>query len=270
MSSKDKLKRRNKKRVVRYHTPNPVNKPEEYAHHLMILFLPFRKESDLLSENENSYVAKLNNPGILHIVNENKDRFEPWGYLVDSILMNADFAPRTDEFAQQENDNVEEEVVNNNEYEGEHAEEINTESSARVGHTPSNNNLMPDDDINELIRTLIEKQRYVFEIVNKWVRRHVKNLSAEQVIENPLLQLFVTGGAGTDKFHLIKTITASVSKTLSYKTSCIEKLKLLLLAPTGVAAVNINVTTIHSALGISVDARGLTLHKLPDKKEDVT
>ena len=39
-----------------------------------------------------------------------------------------------------------------------------------------------------------------------------------------------------------------------------------LLAPTGVAAVNISGTTIHSALGISVDCKGLQVSKLPDKK----
>ena len=74
MSSKEKLKRRNKKRIVRYHSPNPVNRAEEYAHHLLMLFLPFRKESDLLSEVEKSYATKLNNPDILAIVNTNKNR----------------------------------------------------------------------------------------------------------------------------------------------------------------------------------------------------
>ena len=72
MSSQEKLKRRNKKRVVRYHTPNPVNKAEEYAHHLLMLFYPFRKESDLLSEIGNSYVVKLNDPEVLSICYETR------------------------------------------------------------------------------------------------------------------------------------------------------------------------------------------------------
>ena len=49
MTSKEKLRRRNVKHVVRYHTSNPVSNPEAYAHHLMMLFLPFRQESYLLS-----------------------------------------------------------------------------------------------------------------------------------------------------------------------------------------------------------------------------
>ena len=80
------------------------------------------------------------------------------------------------------------------------------------------------------------------------------------------MNLFITGGAGTGKSHLIKTIFASISKTLSYGSPQIKKPNILLLAPTGVAAVNINGTTIHSALGIPIDAKGLTLNKLSDKR----
>jgi len=72
--------------------------------------------------------------------------------------MNGDFTPRTDTFAQQENDhNIEEEVIDDYEYEGEQAEVFDTESNATVGHTPATIDLMSDDDINELICTLNEK-----------------------------------------------------------------------------------------------------------------
>ena len=73
-------------------------------------------------------------------------------------------------------------------------------------------------------------------------------------------------GAGTGKSHLIKTIYASVSKTLAYGSSHIEKPTVLLLAPTGVAAINVNGTTIHSALGIPIECRGFTVQDLLIKK----
>ena len=82
----------------------------------------------------------------------------------------------------------------------------------------------------------------------------------------PSLRLFITGNAGTDKCFLIKTLYASVSKTLNFRTTCADKPKVLLLAPTGVAAVNISGTTIHSGLGIPVECRGLHVLKLSDKK----
>ena len=80
------------------------------------------------------------------------------------------------------------------------------------------------------------------------------------------LHLCITGGAGTGTGNLIKIIHAALSKTLSYVSYCNDKPNVLLLAPTGVAAININETTIHSGLGIPFESRGMTVPKLPDKR----
>ena len=47
----------------------------------------------------------------------------------------------------------------------------------------------------------------------------------------------------------------SLSKALIYKGVELEKPRILLLAPTGVAAIDINGTTIHSGLGINVGGK---------------
>ena len=96
MSSKEKMKCRNIKKVLRYHTPNVVTNAEAYSHHLLMLFFPFRKETDLISNITNTYFAKLNEPDVLALVNQNKERFEPWGDLVESSLRNYVFQARTD------------------------------------------------------------------------------------------------------------------------------------------------------------------------------
>ena len=41
MSSKEKMRCRSVKLVVRYHTPNPATNAEAYAHHLLMMFYPF-------------------------------------------------------------------------------------------------------------------------------------------------------------------------------------------------------------------------------------
>jgi len=87
MSSKEKMKCRTIKKVLRYHTPNPVSHSEDYAHHLLMLFYPFRKESDLLSLNSKTYIEKLNETNATTIVNKNKCKFEPCGNILD-VLMN--------------------------------------------------------------------------------------------------------------------------------------------------------------------------------------
>ena len=75
--------------------------------------------------------------------------------------------------------------------------------------------------------------------------------------------MFITGGAGVGKSHLIKTIVLSLNKVLEYKSGAADKPKTLLLALTGFAAININGTTIHSSLGINV---GSKLYPLNDQQ----
>ena len=63
----------------------------------------------------------------------------------------------------------------------------------------------------------------------------------------------------------MKVIYQSLTKTLSYGDVVIEKPKVLLMAPTGVAAIQVDGTTIHTALGIPVGHFGTKLPPLPDK-----
>ena len=74
------------------------------------------------------------------------------------------------------------------------------------------------------------------------------------------LHVFLTGNARFGKSFLMKVIYQSLTKTLSYGVAVIEKLKVLLMALTVVAAIQVDGTTIHTALGI-----GTKLSPLYDK-----
>ena len=63
----------------------------------------------------------------------------------------------------------------------------------------------------------------------------------------------------------MKVIYQSLKKTLSCGDVVIEKPKVLLMVPTGVAAIQVDGTTIHTALGIPVGHFGTKLPLLPDK-----
>ena len=270
MSSKERMCCRNVKKVLRYHTPNPAVNAEAYAHHLLILFYPFRKESDLLCEDNLTYISKLNNEEVTVTVNRNKMIFEPWGELVESSLRQFSFRPRTDQFADQENYFVENEVTQNNENENDLENtvvdfEIETQPARASIPTPAIY-IMTDNEINSSIRSLNDKQREVFNSVNCWARKTVMNYSVEHAIELMPLQLFITGGAGTGKSHLIKTIDASLNKTLNYKSQNLDTPKVLKMAPTGVAASNIDGSTIHSSLGIPVNCQAMQIPKLSNKR----
>jgi len=63
------------------------------------------------------------------------------------------------------------------------------------------------------------------------------------------LQIFLTGNGGCGKSLLIRCMYSALNKLLYYHGD-ISKAKVMLLAPTGVASININGTTIHTGLGI--------------------
>ena len=71
-----------------------------------------------------------------------------------------------------------------------------------------------DDDINDRIISLNTKQIYIFDYVHKWARDYVKNQSCKVSKQVKPIRLFITGGAGIDNSHLMKTIYFSVTKTL--------------------------------------------------------
>ena len=122
---------------------------------------------------------------------------------------------------------------------------------------------IPDNFINANIRSLNMKQREVFNFMNKWSRDYFKVLRCKVIKKVKSFHIFITGGAEVGKPYLIKTMFLSLNKILRYKGSDADKPRILLHAPTGVAAININGTTIHSGLGINV---GSKLYPLNDQQ----
>ena len=107
MNSKEAMRCRKARKVLRTYTPNRHLYPEKYAHHLLMLFFPFRNEENDL-KLDGSYMLKLTEPDVLEIVNSNRELFEPNSELVEIALQNyrSDLLTNQNAFAQQENDEV--------------------------------------------------------------------------------------------------------------------------------------------------------------------
>ena len=89
-----------------------------------------------------------------------------------------------------------------------------------------------------------------FNTVLTYCRNIVKCPSDHNIIAP---QLFITGGAGAGKSHLIKAIYQMASQTFKQISESPEKPSVLLLTPTGILATNISGTTINRGLSIPVD-----------------
>ena len=127
------------------------------------------------------------------------------------------------------------------------------------------NSIIHDDELNEKIRSLNRKQRQILDIIHDWAKRYVKNLQVHIPFGINTLIVFITGNGGCGKSHLIRTIYHSLTKTLSNRAMSSDKPKVLLLASTDVAAINIDGTTIHTGLSIPVGYIGKNLPRLTDK-----
>ena len=92
------------------------------------------------------------------------------------------------------------------------------------------------------------KQCYGYDLVLSWCRNKIANLNTLKPSKVDPIHIFVTGGVG--KSHLIKAIYHTAANIFRHASANPQLPSVLLMAPTGVAAININGTTIHTALAI--------------------
>ena len=110
------------------------------------------------------------------------------------------------------------------------------------------------------------QQRKIFNEVQDWAKTKIKarNSNKEVSVDSP--RLLITGGAGVGKYYLMETICTFLTKNFNLYSGSKDKPKVLILSPTGVAAININGTTINSGLSIPPYVNGYTLPRLSDSE----
>ncbi|XP_035671494.1 uncharacterized protein LOC118412624 [Branchiostoma floridae] len=96
-----------------------------------------------------------------------------------------------------------------------------------------------------LLQSLNPIQQDVFYFVRKWCMEIAQGKRPDP------FHIFVTGGAGTGKSHLIKCIYYEATKILKETQENPDNISVLLTAPTGTAAFNIDGSTVHHAFHIA-------------------
>ena len=160
--------------IFRYHIPNQTTHPEEYVHHTLFMFFPFRNESDLNATVSRTYSEKLLEPTVTEIVNKNRKACEPFADSVDEAFIDFIAKPRgMDQQAEQENEDVRDEIIANATIPDE-TDNNNDETFCVTQVTPLTP-LISDEALGEKIRSLNKLQREVFDFVNKWARDQIKS-----------------------------------------------------------------------------------------------
>ena len=116
---------------------------------------------------------------------------------------------------------------------------------------------MSDCEYEGKVKSLNASQQEAFKLVVQYTRERVAHTQNPKHVGAPEpLRIFLTGGAGTGKSHLISVIREHVERAhTGSKHAC------LVVAPTGVAAFNIQGATLHRAFRLPVEHNEVTEYK---------
>ncbi|XP_062604082.1 uncharacterized protein LOC134265873, partial [Saccostrea cucullata] len=256
---------RAKPAIVRYPRFNPENASEKYYQSILQLFLPYWTQDQLKPPGFKFYQAFYENgfvrirtgnklQSVRIVVENNRCNFskneaalenaqetlevygEPedaWANLCPETERNRDECLKEKRKTEQ-SENKEQEITHEIEHDG---------ASDLIYHIRESSNSR--EEILPLLRSLNNKQKQVFYIVREWCLKKV----AERKVDP--LHIFVTGGAGTGKSHLIKTIQYEASRIFEKIVLSPSDLSVLLTAFTGTAAFNIGGNTIHHVFSLT-------------------
>ncbi|XP_029923306.1 uncharacterized protein LOC115370422 isoform X2 [Myripristis murdjan] len=260
--------------VVRYMRFSLDRQEEAHFQSLLQLFLPYRTDSDLKPAGFELFEQFYNDgqvtfsDGSVHsvcdVIGENRARFEvncPHLELAQEIAAQNNGVDEDvwgELCPEQETERLEGLEEQRQQREAEIAEEQLVEAmenvpdlivgGRQVAQVERNRSMLSRSDGLALIRSLNETQLAVFYKVRQWCLQKVMGKNPEP------LRVFVTGGAGTGKSHLIRAIEYEAGRLLSTLCDQPDDICVLLTAPTGIAAYNLNAATIHHTLSIGKQA----------------
>ncbi|KAK3105150.1 hypothetical protein FSP39_018213 [Pinctada imbricata] len=255
--------------VIRYPPTNISREPEKHYRSILQLFLPYWTESQLKPSEFDLYQSfyetgcvKFKDDSSLHkvqdVVNKNRNLFNKnedilieaqelydlIGEPTDAWAMICPESERgRDECRQMKSFDVADESVQ------EEIADLQPDNKPDIAYTIQGRNASKEE-ILPILRSLNCKQKEVFYFVRDWCLKKVQGNNVEP------FHIFITGGAGTGKSHLIKAVKYEASRILEKICEEPDQLTVLLTAFTGTAAFNIQGCTVHHAFRIT---RGLPL-----------
>ena len=257
--------------VIRYPHVSVKKDKERYHMNMLRLYLPHRNENikpSTYPTYENYHLTghtEINGKKVQvkQVVEENMADFEPktdeldeaWEALREAVDLQDAWAAINPQGEQQRLDDMIDQVrleESDDDFSEiqipEFQQENRSNDTPRCAIERCNPQITPDQ-AQSMMRKLNEKQRQLFNYVSKWCDDKARNLAT------PPFHIFLTGGAGTGKSHVINCIKYYAQKVFSRITESAEDVTVLLLAHTGTAAFNISGETICSALKIGVNLK---------------
>ncbi|XP_069108859.1 uncharacterized protein [Argopecten irradians] len=252
--------------VIRYPRFSMTRAPEKYFQSILQLFLPYRADVQLkpngFETHEEFYNRGYVKVGfnealqeVKSIIDTNRSFYEKDIDVLEdaeNVLENA--GPREDAWAQicpeTESERIkcdQEKIItkeNEDNIQG-IPDWVCNKNSQNVEICPT---VVTKEEGLAILRSMNPKQNSVFSKIRKWCLATIHGKNPDPI------HIFLTGGAGTGKSHLIKAVYYESTRLFAPTLQNPDDVSVLLVAPTGVAAFNIGGSTIHNALAIPVEA----------------
>jgi len=259
----------------------PESHGDDYYYHLLLLYYPWRQETqDLLGDHTTAQEALLAKRDQLQFLNSEHNAFgeevqqaiqqlsEMQNIYGDNVY--APVAPNAVQHTLEveaesggfdpiydTEENVEQAALVESDGTREVSAQDYGDIQAALFDDRDNNLLsrlrMTDHEYQEKVSSLNDTQKVAFDHVVQYTRaRHQYFMRETDTLPEPL-HLFITGGAGTGKSHVISVIKEHIERAhTGSQNAC------MLMAPTGVSAFNIGAVTAHRALCLPVEHNSST------------
>ena len=242
----------------RLYDPTKENERESYYYSLLLLFVPFRDEADLIGENKSAEQA-FNEFLTFHA--DMKCHHEKLLKMLKAHNKVTKINNAREKFEDPKDDDK-------SEPEGVH---ISGEATAAMNDVHDIDSRASNDfDLHERIEMLNADQFRVFKMISDHLCHQQKHEKGECFCKNfKPLHTFVSGVGGTGKSFLIEAIRQKVSEI--WKDEANVDTKCVVGAPTGLASYNIGGITVHRMFMLPIEHEGRTAGywRLPKETQKV-
>ena len=258
-TTKRKLRRRSKPAIIRTHQFSQQGQEEEFYHSKLLLYLPWRNENALQGGDgtyKSNFIAKLQefSPKMA----EYEPNAEEYERAVQNLMENG---PPEDAWAtlaaQTEQERSEDRLqgpTDDPDFSAIAPPEDAQPTDLGLQHAEYDHELssVTTQEWLNMILSLNEEQKPVHQFVLEWCTK--MSLTYKTTQRPDPFHLFLTGGAGVGKSHVIKTIVQTVRRRLNVGQSE-DDVTVMVCAYMGSAAFNVDGYTLHSSFHLPLNEK---------------